>query len=395
MAAVDDRIAGIISGIYDAAFDSELWPAVLRDITGLVHGNGAGLFFIDWNSRATGPFFSWQLSKESLKLYRAYYHTQDLRLQRGIPGFVNRVFTDRDIGDDSTIQRHPFYQEFLTRFDHPVSGVVAVDELILACSCYRGANQGHAGSAEIAVMEALMPHLRRALRLQQQLTQLKIERQAALEALQKLAQAVLLVTRDGRIAWLNARAGGLLQERDGITARRGKLTCAMLGDGARLARLIGTAAEARLGVATLPGGTMVAMRPSMKRPYCVFVAPLARPAAHAYPVPALADVPMAIVFITDPEQQTAPSAGMLARLHGLTPAEAKLAEAIAGGTSLKEYAEAAGRALSYIRWLLKQVQAKTDTRSQAALVRLLVGQTVPLAMSDQGVTKKTAPPATW
>jgi DNA-binding CsgD family transcriptional regulator len=57
---------------------------------------------------------------------------------------------------------------------------------------------------------------------------------------------------------------------------------------------------------------------------------------------------------------------------GLTPAEAELAQALAAGRSLHEYADAAHVTCETARWRLKQVLAKTDTHRQAELVRLLL-----------------------
>jgi hypothetical protein len=281
VAPVDERASGVISSIYEAALDPELWLLVLREINGLVHGNGACLFFVDRTLKPAGRFFSWELSPESLDLYQAYYRTRDLRLQNAVPHFVDRVCTDRDLVDDRAMKSHEFCQDFLDRFDqlYLVSGVVGLDDLVGVCSCYRGRNQGHVQRTEIAVMEALLPHLGRAMRLQRHLLRLDFERRAAFEALETLSQAVLLVSRGGGIAWLSARAEDLLNEREGITARRGRLVCATLDAGARLSRLIGTATDARPDVTAFSGGTMAIARPSMKRPYHVFVAPLPATAA--------------------------------------------------------------------------------------------------------------------
>ena len=77
----------------------------------------------------------------------------------------------------------------------------------------------------------------------------------------------------------------------------------------------------------------------------------------------------------DGTTETAPA--RLARLHGLTAAEARLAAALAAGASIKDYAETAGISINTARWHLRQVLAKTGTKRQAELVRLLL--TVPPA----------------
>jgi len=64
----------------------------------------------------------------------------------------------------------------------------------------------------------------------------------------------------------------------------------------------------------------------------------------------------------------------LARLHGLSPAEARLAAALSRGSSLADYAEAASLSINTVRWTLKRVFVKTDTHRQAELVRLLMSE---------------------
>jgi DNA-binding CsgD family transcriptional regulator len=70
---------------------------------------------------------------------------------------------------------------------------------------------------------------------------------------------------------------------------------------------------------------------------------------------------------------------------GLTPAEAGLAEALAAGRSLHEYADAAHITCETARWRLKQVLAKTDTHCQAELVRLLLAT----AVLGEGIPSQT------
>lgn len=59
-------------------------------------------------------------------------------------------------------------------------------------------------------------------------------------------------------------------------------------------------------------------------------------------------------------------------MHGLTPAEVRIATGLAAGLSLREMAQANGVSYETIRTQLKSIYAKTDVNSQAALVSLLM-----------------------
>lgn len=120
---------------------------------------------------------------------------------------------------------------------------------------------------------------------------------------------------------------------------------------------------------------MTIARPSLQRAYQVLVTPLPKPPSFKLALRHAMSIPLAAVFITDPEINVVPRAEVLAKLYRLTKAEAKLAAALASGMSTKAYAEQEGRSVHYVRWLLKQVEAKTDTRRITDLIRLITSQT--------------------
>jgi DNA-binding CsgD family transcriptional regulator len=78
------------------------------------------------------------------------------------------------------------------------------------------------------------------------------------------------------------------------------------------------------------------------------------------------------LFIGDPKQRTGDPFENLGRLYELTPAESRLAWLLVGDFSLAEAAAQLGITQSTARTVLKRVLAKTGTRRQASLVRLLL-----------------------
>lgn len=78
------------------------------------------------------------------------------------------------------------------------------------------------------------------------------------------------------------------------------------------------------------------------------------------------------LFIGDPKHWTGDPFANLGQLYGLTPAESRLAWLLVGDRTLSEAAVQLGIKLSTARTVLKRVLAKTGTRRQASLVRLLL-----------------------
>ena len=85
-----------------------------------------------------------------------------------------------------------------------------------------------------------------------------------------------------------------------------------------------------------------------------------------------------MIIISDPENKAAIPAETLTVLFGLTPAEARLAIALANGNSLTEAADRHRVRHETARKQLKSIFIKTHTNRQGELLRLLNGLIGPL-----------------
>lgn len=79
-----------------------------------------------------------------------------------------------------------------------------------------------------------------------------------------------------------------------------------------------------------------------------------------------------IVLISDPECSLSTPPELLARVYGLTGAEARLAERLIQCDSLVYAAERLGISHNTARTHLQRIYEKTDTSHQAELTRLLI-----------------------
>jgi DNA-binding CsgD family transcriptional regulator len=78
-----------------------------------------------------------------------------------------------------------------------------------------------------------------------------------------------------------------------------------------------------------------------------------------------------VVFLNDPERQPALPAEVLWTLFGLTGAEARLTGKLMEGYSLSEISELSGLSRETVKSQMSAVFAKTGTRRQGELIRLL------------------------
>ena len=371
-------ILQLIDRCYGAATDDDAWPVLLKEIREFLDGHGATLFFTDTQLRPVDRFFGDNISPESIADYQAHFHTIDIRMQRSIPGALNTIATDYDLVDDAVINGHEFYQDFLRSAGHRyiVAAILDLDDGSYAfCSCHRGLKQDHADSDILDRAGLLLPHLRRSLQLRNKVSVIRAKSEAAFEALDGLGQAMFLVDAQGRILWQNSWADRLLRQQDGLMTSESELRTLSAPANTELQELIGSAINASTRPRARPGGLMSIPRPSLKRSYQVLVTPLARGPEMKLVSRQLSTTPSAAIFIMDLEQKSVPRTEVLRTLYNLTPAEVRLAIALGSGATAKDYAEETRLSVHYVRWLIKQVEAKTDTRRISDLIRLLAKQT--------------------
>ena len=88
----------------------------------------------------------------------------------------------------------------------------------------------------------------------------------------------------------------------------------------------------------------------------------------------------AVVVLLDPWRPTRLSPEQVAQSLRLTPAESRVAVALAEGMTTREIAQTTGRKLESVRWLVQRALEKTYCPRQADLVRLVLSSShLPIA----------------
>jgi DNA-binding CsgD family transcriptional regulator len=83
-------------------------------------------------------------------------------------------------------------------------------------------------------------------------------------------------------------------------------------------------------------------------------------------------IPCALVLISDPSVSPKSRAAFMRMLYGLTPTESRLADLLLQGFEVREAADRLRTTLETARFHLKRVLAKTGTRRQSELMRLML-----------------------
>lgn len=188
---------------------------------------------------------------------------------------------------------------------------------------------------------------------------------AIADALDCLPLGVILVDARGAVVHVNESAKAIVQSGRGLRLSKGCLAGEVAEDCAALKALI--ARSARPDLRHGCGGAMAISRPGQERPLSLIVTPLRRRPGGPCP-----GSPVAVVFVSDPEDNRQSPEDHLVQLFGLTRTEASLTLVLLEGQGLEWAAEQAGMSVNTARTHLKRIFGKTGTHRQAELVRLIL-----------------------
>ena len=218
---------------------------------------------------------------------------------------------------------------------------------------------------DLDILHFLVPHLQRAFKLHFELSDLKARAERSETALDLLATAVIFLDHKGDILLMNRCAEELLGRKDGLRLEQGKLIANVSSESAALDAMISAATQTANGKGLSAGGTILIGREN-RRPLSITVVPL------PYTLSMLERRPAAVLFVSDPDQNSELPPDLLQRCYGLTAAEARLAVLLVEGRGLNEVAELSGVTRNTAKTQLKNVFAKTQVQRQGELIRLLL-----------------------
>lgn len=360
----------LIERIYAAAEDPRLWSDFLEGLAHSVGGTVTAMASEDLGSGhasvGAGVDFEGALSRA----YEEYYASRNPWLNACLGRNSGSVVTSQMLLPDRVIVKTEYYNDFLRKMKvrHLLGAIIFHENHRLShISVLRPTRRGAFGDPEVTLLNNLTPHLQRALQLHTRIMALRGEKDAIEEALDRVPVGILLLDRSGKALLVNRAASEMFASKDGLTLRPEGLAAATSGETTALRRLVTEAAATANGSGTGSGGVMAVSRPSLRRPFSVFVAPLtARKSAFAEVRPAVA------VFVTDPERKLETDDGVLRCLYGFTPAESRVAVKLMQGESVEEAAGELDVSLNTARTHVKRLFEKTDTHRHRELLRVLL-----------------------
>lgn len=350
----------IIGDIYEAGAFPQKWPQTLERLAAVLHAMGGNLIRSTANQLTLQS--SPQIAEVTRDFDRAGWNENNSRVSRllaraSYAGFL----TDSDLHTQDELESLPMYAEFLNPRGYAAGAATLIqggrdDGIVVAIEGF----PSHQHSRDAApFLNRLRPHLCRAVVLSSEIETAR--RNSLVDAFDAVGSAIGLLDAGGRLRGASK----------GFQAYLGEL----IHDGPARLKLSDASADSRFAHAIenidkWKSGISIALRDENKVGRAILnLVPAARDALQFFNHVAM------FAVISRARNDLLPDANIISALFDLTPAEARIARAIAEGLTPSEIARRYNVSRETVRSQLKRVLLKTSTKRQSEL-SLLVSRLV-------------------
>jgi DNA-binding CsgD family transcriptional regulator/PAS domain-containing protein len=354
----------LIATIYDAVGRPETWNEVLADIGRRMNAERMVFYIRDLKANRLLFSASHNIDPAVLAIFEKKYLNSPITTPSMLTS-VGAVGTSRELVlGRAESEQSEIYRELLAPLNiYYRSGALVLREenAVGAFAAMRSREPGPFTEDEDDVLIRLTPHLSRAAQLHYRFRAAELERSAAVEALDRLAHAVVISDGNARIVMANASAKALLDSKRGLRSVGGQLAGNIAAQSDQIVAAIRAAANRERDSASV-------LLDNEHETFRVLISRLSPRLRLGF----AEQTDLVLVTFSDPAAEFAASAELLGEMLKLTDAEARVALGLAHGKTMEAIANEFGVSLNTIRTHVAAAFAKTQTNRQSDLVRLVL-----------------------
>ena len=373
---MNNRELSLIEAIYEAPLTEPVWSDCLKTLRLALNAQGVVLMLRLPSEQERGVILADGIPGLEGEIgdnpYSKQFYSMDPFVN--IPDNVT-VTLDEHL-DMTELQASEFYQLSMAPFDiHHIAGIELTSGGDIDASLRLTRHKGEPGfnSDERELLNSLVPHLKRALRIHSRLESVSSEKELYAQAVSQLAVATYFLNDKGHLVEANPMGERLLAANRGISLSAGKLTLERSVDTQKLKSAIDAALNARVRGDTVFAQAMPVYDHTGECQLGLTVRPLAVKRHRETEAEAVI-----AVFVSDSNARVEAPQASLTQLFGLTPAESRLATALANGLSLDEASANLHISRNTARAHLRSIFSKTGVSQQTQLVSLILKSVAPL-----------------
>ena len=371
-----EGLSDLIGAIYDCALDPNRWQGTIARITQAVDASLGFIVLHDFANNLGSRFFDYGFSEAALRSYFETYAAVNPIAPVAERREVGTVDTLATMFDDDRWEMSAFNREWLRP-----QGLQDVLGMLVLRTERRGAwlgalraeVRGAYGEAQVELFRLLSPHVCRAMRISDALDLRSVASDRLAETLDALSTPVFLLAASARVVHRNEAAERMIEAGRTLRVVRSRLSAVHAAAQGRLAAAIARAVAGE-HEPTAAHGVPLGNGQLGERAIATLL-PLGRPRDDRVFRPWAA---AAAIFVQDPDAAAPVPPDAFAELYGLTPAELRFLQAMAGAASVAQASAALGISEATGRSHLQSIFAKTGASRQADLVRLIMTSTMPM-----------------
>ena len=358
-----DELSQLVLTLNEGLLSKRPWNEFLGGVARKLDAFAASLMLRSPTFGERGLMYNYGGIPDVEEHYNSFYFAYD--------PFVNlpegRVFTLHEFVQQSARSNVDVYMKFLEQIDMVYIMGADLREHGLFDARFRVTRQKRQGNFDADAKqfcEALLPHIRTAIRLAAELERVHIDRTVYSEAMDQLTMATIILDSEGKILHTSQLADLVLSQRDGLSVRNRELQLSNRQDDTQFKKAIArTLKMVANGEPALPEIVKV-KRPSGRNDFGMIIRP-AKPNLPGQKGPMKSSI---AVFLSVDAERNPLSADVVQKLFGLTRAEAELTWRLAFGKTLAEASLELDISENTARAHLRAIFAKTGFARQSQLV---------------------------
>ncbi|WP_299627001.1 helix-turn-helix transcriptional regulator [Pelagibius sp.] len=282
------------------------------------------------------------------------------------------VIACEDVLSERELKQTEFYKRYLQpqALLHHLCGVISCEGAeATVISFMRPAHAAHFGREERVALSRLLPHLKRTMKVRDEVVRDRHAHESLAEIIDHLPVAFIVVDHTGRVNFCNRVANDMFACGDGLRLRtEGVIATASSKNTADLRQLIAdTAGAAPNGRDPTSGEHFIISRGPERLPLICVMYRVNGSGHHDDQIQA----PAVALVIKDPLVDSGEGLTDFARAYKLTNAEARLVCLLTDGHGLFDAGHKLGITKNTARTHMRNIYSKVGTNRQADLVRLL------------------------
>lgn len=355
MRVADD---GLLQALHEGMFETPLWGDFLERLRTRTEARFTSLVFRPVDEEAAVELYAGDPPPEDIRALFVDGQLQDPLAYRSMR--EGRAYALDELIDLADLKQRHFYETVLAPQGLTSMRSIRVREAG-GIDLWLGCSGGKAiGPATGALLTALAPHLRIALRSYTALERERFRRTVAGQAFDRLKMGWLSLDASGAIIDATDNVEQLF--RWGTLLRRGRYDRLVPVSPAIDRELTGLLKDFAARSHARPKAFTLSKDPWVE----ILVTPAQSLAFSG------SKTPVAIVYVSGDRRSQADRCEQLVDLFGLLPSEARLAWMLAQATPIADAAHALGLTIETARNYSKKIYAKTGARGQAELVRIVL-----------------------